>query len=50
LPFGLLIVHIRVFKLNPPKGGFEKKRHAFIEGGAWGNREEYINDLLKCMI
>ena len=40
----------RAFKLNPPKGGFNCKRHAFIQGGDWGNREEYINELVNNML
>ena len=38
------------FKLNPPKGGMDAKRHHFIQGGDWGNREEKINDLISKMI
>eukprot|EP00826_Nyctotherus_ovalis_P039059 TRINITY_DN3721_c0_g1_i1.p1 TRINITY_DN3721_c0_g1~~TRINITY_DN3721_c0_g1_i1.p1 ORF type:complete len:241 (+),score=97.39 TRINITY_DN3721_c0_g1_i1:156-878(+) len=38
------------FKLNPPKSGFNVKRHSFIQGGDWGNREEYINDLISKML
>ena len=38
------------FKLSPPKGGFEVKRHAFIQGGDWGNREEHINELINKML
>jgi len=39
------------FKLSAPKGGFEKKRHGFCEqrGGAWGNREDLINELVARM-
>jgi 60S ribosomal protein uL30 len=38
------------FKLSSPLGGFEIKRHSFIEGfGAWGNREELINPLIARM-
>jgi len=39
------------FKLSAPKGGFEKKRHGFCEqrGGAWGNREDLINELVSRM-
>ena len=28
------------FKLSSPLKGFEKKRHPYHKGGAWGNREE----------
>lgn len=38
------------FKLNSPKKGFEKKRHPYQNGGAWGNREELINELIKRML
>lgn len=38
------------FKLSSPLGGFEIKRKAFGQGmGAWGNREELINPLIKKM-
>lgn len=38
------------FKLSSPNGGFEKKRHPFQNGGAWGNREELINKLVARMM
>ena len=39
------------FKLSSPTGGFEKKRHSFAQGfGAYGNREELINALVKKML
>jgi large subunit ribosomal protein L7e len=39
------------FKLSSPLGGFEKKRHSFAQGfGAFGNREELINGLVKKMM
>lgn len=38
------------FKLNSPNGGFKNKRHPFHQGGDWGNREEYINQLVRRMI
>jgi large subunit ribosomal protein L7e len=39
------------FKLSSPLGGFETKRHSFAQGyGAWGNREELINQLIKKMM
>jgi len=38
------------FKLSSPLGGFEIKRHSFAQGyGAYGNREELINNLIKKM-
>jgi large subunit ribosomal protein L7e len=39
------------FKLSSPLGGFEIKRHSFAQGyGAFGNREELINHLIKKML
>merc|ERR1719197_789478 len=39
------------FKLSSPLGGFEIKRHSFAQGyGAFGNREEIINALVKKMM
>jgi large subunit ribosomal protein L7e len=38
------------FKLSSPLKGFEKKRHPFQNGGAWGNREELINELVVRMM
>ena len=38
------------FKLNSPKKGFEKKRHPYQNGGAWGNREELVNELINRML
>ena len=38
------------FKLDTPRGGFSNKRHAFHQGGDWGNREIFINDLIKAML
>jgi large subunit ribosomal protein L7e len=38
------------FKLNPPRGGFVKKRVHFTEGGDAGNREQYINKLVRRML
>mmetsp|Transcript_104557 Transcript_104557/g.156579 ORF Transcript_104557/g.156579 Transcript_104557/m.156579 type:complete len:246 (+) Transcript_104557:38-775(+) len=37
------------FKLNSPKGGLKKKRISFIEGGDYGDREQYINKLIRKM-
>lgn len=37
------------FKLNTPTGGWTKKRKHFIEGGDYGNREDYINELVRRM-
>jgi len=38
------------FKLSSPKGGFNNKRHPFMKGGDWGNREEAINELVAQML
>ena len=39
------------FKLSSPLGGWEIKRHTFAQGyGAFGNREELINAVIKKMI
>mmetsp|Transcript_29349 Transcript_29349/g.45345 ORF Transcript_29349/g.45345 Transcript_29349/m.45345 type:complete len:233 (-) Transcript_29349:59-757(-) len=35
------------FKLLPPRGGMNKKRKHFIEGGDYGNREAYMNKFVK---
>lgn len=37
------------FKLSSPTGGFVKKRVHFVEGGDAGNREKYINELVRRM-
>lgn len=41
-----------IFRLNPPRGGFERKgiKTPFSLGGALGNRRDKINDLIKKMI
>ena len=38
------------FKMNNPVGGFSRIRHHFVEGGDAGNREEYVNDLIRRML
>ncbi|KAI0980786.1 hypothetical protein GJ496_004737 [Pomphorhynchus laevis] len=38
------------FKLNNPSGGWRKKTVQFSDGGDFGNREEYINELLRRMV
>lgn len=38
------------FKLNNPKGGWSKKANHFADGGDFGNREAYINRLLRKMV
>jgi large subunit ribosomal protein L30 len=42
----------RFIRLSPPKKGYGQKgiKNSFSEGGALGNRNEKINDLLKRMI
>ncbi|XP_052183684.1 60S ribosomal protein L7-4-like [Diospyros lotus] len=37
------------FKLKAPLGGLKKKRNHYIEGGDAGNREDYINELIRRM-
>jgi len=37
------------FKLSSPNGGYKKKTTHFIEGGDFGNREQYINQLIRKM-
>jgi len=38
------------FKLNNPNGGWRKKSNHFADGGDFGNREQYINNLLRRMV
>ena len=42
----------KYFRLNPPKGGFERKgiKNTFISGGVLGNRKEKIIELIQKMI
>ncbi|KAL6659105.1 hypothetical protein ACP70R_003145 [Stipagrostis hirtigluma subsp. patula] len=37
------------FKLKAPLGGLKKKRNHYVEGGDAGNRETYINELIRRM-
>ncbi|RRT54309.1 hypothetical protein GW17_00007149 [Ensete ventricosum] len=37
------------FKLKAPLGGLKKKRRHYVEGGDAGNREDYINELIRRM-
>merc|ERR1719377_55378 len=37
------------FKLSSPKGGYNRKRNHFIEGGDAGNREHLINSFVQKM-
>lgn len=38
------------FKLTSPKGGMEKKRHPYLNGGVFGPREEFISEFVARMI
>ncbi len=38
------------FKLNSPRKGFRIKRQAYLNGGASGPRDEYINQLVQRMM
>jgi len=38
------------FHLNPPRGGWTKVTNAYHEGGDFGNREEFINQLIRRMV
>jgi len=38
------------FKMNCPVGGFSRIRNHFVEGGDAGNREEYVNELIRRML
>ncbi|KAL6662102.1 hypothetical protein ACP70R_001486 [Stipagrostis hirtigluma subsp. patula] len=37
------------FKLKAPLGGLKKKRNHYVEGGDAGNRENYVNELIRRM-
>ncbi|CAA7407412.1 unnamed protein product [Spirodela intermedia] len=37
------------FKLKAPLGGLQKKRNHYVEGGDAGNRENFINELIRRM-
>lgn len=37
------------FKLSSPHGGYTKKATHFTEGGSYGDREGYINNMIKQM-
>jgi large subunit ribosomal protein L7e len=39
----------RPFKLSSARGGVDKKRLHFVEGGQAGNREEKINNFIRRM-
>ncbi|KAF6163659.1 hypothetical protein GIB67_036119 [Kingdonia uniflora] len=37
------------FKLSAPSGGLKKKRNHYVEGGDAGNREDFINEMIRRM-
>ncbi|XP_011626738.1 60S ribosomal protein L7-2 isoform X1 [Amborella trichopoda] len=37
------------FQLSAPLGGLKKKRNHYVEGGDAGNREHYINEMIRRM-
>ncbi|KAK4478847.1 hypothetical protein RD792_014351 [Penstemon davidsonii] len=37
------------FQLKAPLGGLKKKRNHYVEGADAGNREDYINELIRRM-
>jgi large subunit ribosomal protein L7e len=37
------------FQLKAPLGGLKKKRNHYVEGGDAGNREDYVNELIRRM-
>ena len=39
-----------IFRLNPPRKGYEGTKKTFVEGGSLGYRAENINELLLKMI
>lgn len=39
-----------VFRLHPPRGGYEGIKRAFVTGGALGYRKAAINDLIGRML
>ncbi|MCK9151332.1 50S ribosomal protein L30 [Methanobacterium alcaliphilum] len=39
-----------VFRLHPPRKGYESVKTAFAEGGSLGYRKEQIKDLIKKMV
>jgi large subunit ribosomal protein L30 len=41
---------IRVFRLHPPRKGYEGIKRSYVVGGALGDRGEAINELLQRMM
>ena len=39
-----------LFRLNPPRKGYENTKKTFVEGGSLGYRSEEINELIEKMI
>lgn len=48
--FEMLTKFIYPFKLTPPKGGFRRVATHFEKNGAWGNRAEKINTVIRKML
>jgi len=48
--FDMLNEFMYPFKLTPPKGGFRRTADNFSKNGAWGNRAEKINTLVRKML
>jgi len=48
--FELLTKFMYPFKLTPPKGGFRRVAEHFSKNGAWGNRAEKANTLIRKML
>merc|ERR1719471_595991 len=48
--FEMLVKFMYPFKLTPPKGGFRRVAQPFSKNGAWGNRAEKINSLIRKML
>jgi len=38
------------FKLNTPRGGYERKSKSYLNRGTFGDREAYINNFVRKMI
>jgi large subunit ribosomal protein L30 len=38
------------FRLHPPRGGIDSKKHFGVKKGVLGNNKEKINDLIKRML
>lgn len=40
----------KFFRLHPPRGGIDSKKHFGIDKGVLGNNKEKINDLIRRML